>query len=602
MKRSFRTAANKVQLLERLMGLETEYALRIGSQTPPASRFALYQRLVTHLKSRIPAVPARHFKEGVFTANGGALWFEAERPAAGGGLIEGSTPECRGPRQLLHYQRAQDQLVRESAATQSNEGSGDGQGPGFQLIKNDRDGFGNVYGAQESYEVELGRGWSLAVWRVGLVLLIPWLMITWLGFLVMIAAMLAYLAIAGLVFAPLQAFVSNPRELARKMFGDDWVEGRETGSPLPAWLESVVLWVTRVVTAPMALGLLTLAWLTAFRRTRRQLTPFLVSRSLVSGAGMLDERRRFHLADKAPSMNCLVGFGGFLADRPVYTMGHFFKSACVEACIAPREFFDLFKQRQRLQIALGDSNMAEVAEYLRIGTTALVLDAIEAGYIRTAPRLARPISALHQIAADESLTAQVTLRGKRLISGLEIQRYYYHHCLAFVRQHPEPIQEAEEILELWDHVLTELEDSIISGEFPLALLGSVDWVTKRYLLQQAENEDWSVLKKIDIRYHELSSEGYFERLRMTGVVKTMVDQRAVNQAMRMPPAGSPAATRGRFIREFSSEETYLTANWKRVVIGRGWKAQTVWLARDDASRLEGPRANRIGTSKKRNEG
>ena len=55
---------------------------------------------------RIPAVRAKHFKEGMFLANGGALWFEAERPAAGGGLIEGATPECRGPAEVLAYQRA----------------------------------------------------------------------------------------------------------------------------------------------------------------------------------------------------------------------------------------------------------------------------------------------------------------------------------------------------------------------------------------------------------------------------------------------------------------------------------------------------------------
>lgn len=31
----------------------------------------------------------------------GGAWFETERPAVGGGLVEGSTPECRSPRQLL---------------------------------------------------------------------------------------------------------------------------------------------------------------------------------------------------------------------------------------------------------------------------------------------------------------------------------------------------------------------------------------------------------------------------------------------------------------------------------------------------------------------
>ena len=75
-------------------------------------------------------------------------------------------------------------------------------------------------------------------------------------------------------------------------------------------------------------------------------------------------------------------------------MGHFFKAACVEACVSPRDYLDLFRRRQRMQIALGDSNMAETAEYLRIGTTMLVLDAIEADCFPRVPQVRRPIRAL----------------------------------------------------------------------------------------------------------------------------------------------------------------------------------------------------------------
>ncbi len=55
------------------------------------SRHRLFSALVGALRIQIPTVPAKHFKEGVFLATGGAVWFEAERPAAGGGLIEGAS-------------------------------------------------------------------------------------------------------------------------------------------------------------------------------------------------------------------------------------------------------------------------------------------------------------------------------------------------------------------------------------------------------------------------------------------------------------------------------------------------------------------------------
>ena len=81
-------------------------------------------------------------KEGVFHAAGGAVWFETERPAVGGGLIEGSTPECRSPRQLVAWQRAQDELLAEAAD--------EAFGGSVRLIKNDRDAAGNVYGRRRT--------------------------------------------------------------------------------------------------------------------------------------------------------------------------------------------------------------------------------------------------------------------------------------------------------------------------------------------------------------------------------------------------------------------------------------------------------------------
>src|SRR4029077_10678470 len=116
-----------------------------------------------------------------------------------------------------------------------------------------------------------------------------------------------------------------------------------------------------------------------------------LSRAIVAGSGMLDEQGRFLLADKAPAINCLTGFGGLLGDRPIYCLGHFFKAVYADAWLAPRQYLRLFAERQRLQISLGDSNLADAAEYLRVGTTLLVLDVIEAGEMPRVPAVRRPI-------------------------------------------------------------------------------------------------------------------------------------------------------------------------------------------------------------------
>lgn len=557
-------------IFDRLVGLETEYAIRFRPASffaPVPNRFQLYQRLIQSLRTRIPLVPAGHFKEGVFTATGGAFWFETERVAAEGGLIEGATPECRGPRQVVTYQRAQDRAVSEAARASEVDGE-------FRLIKNCRDSRDNVYGAQENYEATLAGPAGMLVWYAGLVALVPLVLLTWLLLAVIIVTVFVYLGLAGLAYVLLRWLPLDRERLALALFGRDLIEGRETGAPLPPWLEVAVLWGARLAGAPLGMALLVLARLVAFRRIRRQSLAFLISRPILAGSGMIDRQGKFQLADKAPAINCVVGFGGYLFDRPIYNFGHFFKAVSLEAFLAPADYAALFQPRQRLQIGLGDSNMSDVAEYLRVATTLLVLDAIEAGYLKHPPRIRRPVRSLHRICRDPELAARVRLSDGRQVTALELQRYYLQVCGQFVADQQRVPPEARDTLQRWQETLDALERD------PAELVGSLDWVTKRFLIDQAGGDaPWETLKKIDIRYHELSEEGYFQVLSGTGINVRLLDEAEIGRAMRMPPPNTPATTRGQYIREFAGSDEPLTANWKRVVIGRGRDAKIVRLAR-----------------------
>jgi Pup amidohydrolase len=97
--------------------------------------------------------------------------------------------------------------------------------------------------------------------------------------------------------------------------------------------------------------------------------------------------------------------------------------------------------------------------------------------------------------------------------------------------------------------------------------------------KSARGASWEAKKKIDLRYHELSPQGYFQRLRPTGVVNDLLDRSEVDHARRNPPAGTPAAVRGRYIREFSDEEDAISANWQAVFLGHGREAKVVRLDR-----------------------
>ncbi len=560
--------ASKPSVFQRLIGLETEYALLAPSVSGDlrTNRHTLFVEFVAALRTKIPCVRARCMKEGVFHAAGGAVWFETERPAQGGGLIEGSTPECRSPFQLLVWQRAQDEMLAEAADTAF--------GRTVRLIKNDRDALGNVYGAQENYEATLATGWRLLVWRISLVLLLPLAAITWLLLCLIDVAVTCYALAATVIYLAAERLFERPERLSRLLFGCSVKELAAETPTGPAWLEAFLSIAARVLTAPLAIGLFAALWITAFVRIRRELTPFLLSRAVVSGSGMVDEAGRYQLADKASAMNCLTGFGGLLGDRPIYCLGHFFKTVYADAWLAPQQYLRLFSSRQRLQISLGDSNLADTAEYLRVATTLLVIDAIEAGEMPEIPQVRQPIHSLRKLCSDPTLAARIPLTGGRKASALEIQRFYWEACRRFLDRQDSVPPEARDVLRRWGLVLDALADD------PQSLVGTLDWVTKRFILAKSgHGASWEACKKIDIRYHELSPQGYFQRLRTTGVVNDLVTPAEIEHARRNPPAGTPAAVRGRFIREFSDDEQGMSANWQAVFIGEGRDVKVVRLDR-----------------------
>ena len=220
----------------------------------------------------------------------------------------------------------------------------------------------------------------------------------------------------------------------------------------------------------------------------------------------------------------------------------------------------LFRQRQRIQLSIGDSNMAQHAEYLKIGTTLLVLDLIETGELVAVPRLRRPLHALRAISNDPDLRTTVPLADGRQQSALEIQRFYLNACRRFVNQRAHCHAKAREVLDLWEETLDALEHN------PARLVGKVDWVTKRDLLESAGTDaSIDARRKLDMRYHELSPDGYYLRLEAAGVAPTIVEPEEVLSAIDCPPEGTPATARGRLIRQYAPSGG-VRASWSSIIV------------------------------------
>ena len=156
-------------------------------------------------------------------------------------------------------------------------------------------------------------------------------------------------------------------------------------------------------------------------------------------------------------MNCLLGYNGIVFDRPIFSIGHFFKALMFRAWSSPREFARLLSPRQRLQICLGDSNMAEEAEYLRVGTTMLVLGCHRSRLLAQSafgfpPHQNPPHLLCRSVSRSES-----PLQRRRPAVGFGHSTNYYEACAAFVAESPDATDEARDIFSRWGEVLALLE-------------------------------------------------------------------------------------------------------------------------------------------------
>ncbi len=551
--------------LGRLLGLETEYAIRFspaaGRSSPRPGNDVVFQALRTAIGRLVATRPGSSAlgRDQVFTQNGGAFYYEFLPHSMDGGLIEGATPECRGPGQLLLYQKAQEALLASALPLARRELEERGFAGELGLVKNSRDAEGHVYGAQENYEVEVARGAALLLYRAGLALLLPVLAVTVLLTYALVVLLLV-LAVAGMVVA---LFVPTWR---RRLLG--LAEGDERR--LENALGRFHLWLVVICTWPLVTPLAALLELFAFRRIRRRLSAFLVSRPLVAGCGSVGEGRRFGLSEKGPAICRVTRWSILPQHRPIFDSGNLMKMLCAPFNFQLRPVGRLFRRRQRLQLGLADSNRAQTAEYLKVGTAALVLDMIEDGFLDDAPRPADPVAALHAVVADPTLRARIELRGGGAMTALEIQRFYLERARRYLRSAPATSLEAEEVVRRWDEVLSALEAGAMDR-----LVGVLDWVTKRFVLEGAGGDaSAAVLKTLDLRYHELG-DGYFARLEGAGEAEILIDESAVERAVREPPADTPAFLRGRLIRREIGGALPVTVSWDSATVGRILRAKVI---------------------------
>ena len=294
---------------------------------------------------------------------------------------------------------------------------------------------------------------------------------------------------------------------------------------------------------------------TPFADIVRHLTPFFVSRQVITGAGRVGigqdgNKHGFQLSQRADFFEVEVGLETTLK-RPIINTRD-------EPHADPEKY-------RRLHVIIGDANLSEISTYLKVGTTSLVLAMIEDGFIARDLSVDGPVSALRAVSHDPTLTQTVTLRDGRTLTGVQLQLEYLDLAKKYVedRYGADADPQTKDVLERWESVLDRLERD------PMLCAEELDWVAKLKLLQSYRDRDgldWddAKLHLIDLQYADIRPEkGLYHRLVRAGRIRRLLDDETVEAAMHEPPLDTRAYFRGRCLEKYSANVA--AASWDSVI-------------------------------------
>ena len=217
---------------------------------------------------------------------------------------------------------------------------------------------------------------------------------------------------------------------------------------------------------------------------------------------------------------------------------------------------------RRLHLLVGDSNMMEFATALKVGTTALVLQLLEEGIVPEI-KLLDPVQAIRDISRDMSFRWEIQLEDGSYTTAAEVQREYLDLAERYLRGQDE---EGDWVLAEWRFVIDGLTHD------PGSLVDRVDWVAKKWLLERfmkEESLDWhdTWVQSLDLEYHNLSAEkGLYFDLYRRGLVKRVVDDEQINQAIANPPANTRARARSQVMRALGGRKARYVIDWDSIYV------------------------------------
>ena len=302
-----------------------------------------------------------------------------------------------------------------------------------------------------------------------------------------------------------------------------------------------------------------------FERVLDTLIPFLVSRQIYAGAGKLLQTDRgsvYSLAQRAEHI-WEAASSATTRSRPI-----------INTRDEPHADAERFR---RLHVIVGDSNMSDYITFVKVGTTAALLQMLEEDVTFRDLTLENPIKAIREISSDPTCRRRVRLFNGRELSGLDIQWEYLDRVQRYSRSVGFP-GEIDRAIAFWEHLLNGLEQD------PLSLYRECDWVAKYRLIEEYRTKHGLSLSEprlalIDLSYHDTSeNRGLYYALARKGLMERIVTDDSIDEAILEPPKTTRARLRGAFIKAAKEHERDFSVDWVHLKLND--QAQRTVLCKD----------------------
>ena len=298
------------------------------------------------------------------------------------------------------------------------------------------------------------------------------------------------------------------------------------------------------------------------------LLPFFVTRQIYAGAGRVGGHEEADDYQNTKSRNSdFVGFQiSQRADHIVTEVYEWIQFSRAIINTRDEPLGDHTRYR-RLHLLVGDSNMSEFANALKVGTTSLMLDLLETGYSLPDFSIEDAIFSIKDISRDPSYHWLVTLKSGRTITAVELQWEYFQACDQILRGQD---AETDWVLDAWSETLKELESA--HSHLPENLVGKVDWVTKQWLLESFMKEEsigWDDpwLESLDLEYHNIDPElGLYYDLERQGYTTRITEAEQIQVATEKPPQDTRAKGRSSLMNYLSTNEIPCIVDWHQIYL------------------------------------